>query len=300
MKRLLLIAFLVISTFFNLITSPSLQGKSAHKAAREKPSQKFYQLSTAEIDAHMKEISRAHLTTAEKIAIYSGLFLETPYLRGCLGEGNCGKYDKDPLIDLSRVDCMTFCEQVLALAISKDYQDTLHNLQKIRYQHGTIGFITRNHFVMADWLPHNQWLLRDTTQIWGEAQCKEMIKTIDRREFALSLGCDDIKSFPLPQRMSIKYLPKKHLPLLTDRLHGSEILVLITTREGIFASHLGFTIKDKDGSLLFRHASLIHKKVIDEPFHQLCRRLREDPITAGSIIVEVREEYAFPFTDTPQ
>jgi hypothetical protein len=298
MKRLPLITFLFIGTSFTLTISPPLQEKS--KSPEKKELKKFYQLSTAEIDACMKDISRTHPTTGGKIALYSGLFLETPYVRGCLGEGDGGKYDKDPLIDLSRLDCMTFCEQVLALAISKDYQDTFHNLQKIRYQDGIIGFITRNHFVMADWLPHNQWLLRDVTQVWGRALCKEMVKTIKRQEFASSLGCDESNNFPPPQRVTIKYLPKKHLPTLADRLQGSEIMVLITKREGIFASHLGFIIKDKNGSLLFRHASLIHKKVIDEPFHQLCRRVREDQTTAGSVIVEVREDFAFPFTDTPQ
>ena len=296
MKSLSLIVVLLVGTFFTL--TPPLQGKS--KPSERKELKKLYQLSTAEINALMKDISHTHFTPGKKIAIYSGLFLETPYVRGCLGEGNRGKCDRDPLIDLSRVDCMTFCEQVLTLAISKNYQDAFHNLQKIRYQHGTIGFITRNHFVMADWLPHNQWLLKDVTQAWGGALCEEMVKTIDRREFASSLGCNDVKNFSLPQRLTIKYLPKKHLPTLVDKLQGSEIMVLITTREGIFASHLGFIIKDKDGFLLFRHASLIHKKVIDEPFNQLCRRLQEDQNTAGSVIVEVREDYVFSSTDTPQ
>ena len=298
MKHLSLIAFLFIGTIFTITITPPLQGKS--KPPEKKELKNLYQLSTAKINALIKDISQTHFNTGGKIAIYSGLFLETPYVHGCLGEGDRGKYDNDPLIDLSRVDCMTFCEQVLALAISKNYQDTFHNLQKIRYQHGTIGFITRNHFVMADWLPHNQWLLRDVTQAWGGALCKEMVKTIDRQEFASSLGCDDSKNFPPPQRLTIKYLPKKHLSTLADRLRGSEIMVLITKREGIFASHLGFIIKDKDGSLIFRHASLIHKKVIDEPFNQLYRRLQEDQNTAGSVIVKVREDCAFSSTDTPQ
>ena len=182
---------------------------------------------------------------------------------------------------------MTFCEQVLALAISKKYQDAFNNLQKIRYYNGSISFSTRNHFVMADWLPHNQWLLRDITEEKGGMLCKEMVKTIDRQTFVKSLGCNETKSFPPSQRISIKYLPKQNLLTISDKLKGSEILVLITTREGIFASHLGFIIKNRDNSLLFRHASLTHKKVIDEPYDQLCKRLQNEQHIAGSIFIQV-------------
>lgn len=291
MKPLPLRAFLFFSTLFTILIYQSLQGKAESLVQEKKTSKQLYQLSITEIDALMRDVSRTQSTRVEKIAAYSRLALGTPYVRGCLGEGDRGKYDKDPLIDFSRVDCMTFCEQILALAISKNYQDTFNNLQKIRYQCGAISFATRNHFVMADWLPHNQWLLKDITEEKGGPLCEEMVKTIDRGKLASSLGCNDIKNFPPPQRLSIKYFPKKHLLILADRLQGGEIMVLITKRKGIFASHLGFIIKNKDGSFLFRHASLTHKKVIDEPFNQLCKRLQEDQHTAGSVLIEVREDY---------
>ncbi|KPJ58337.1 MAG: hypothetical protein AMJ42_03465 [Deltaproteobacteria bacterium DG_8] len=277
--------FLLFTLFASFISHP-LKGKVEPLPHVIKTSKKLYQLSVSEIDSLTRDISRTHFTMAEKIATYSWLALGTPYVRGCLGEGTHGKYDKDPLIDFSRVDCMTFCEQVLALAISKNYQDTFHNLQKIRYQNGTISFTTRNHFAMADWLPHNQWLLRDITEEKGGPLCKEMIKTINRRAFAASFGCDDTGSLTPLQRLRIKYLPKKYLFTIVDKLQGSEIMVLITTREGIFASHLGFIIKSKKGSLLFRHASLTHKKVIDEPYEEFCRRVKSDQNSAGITLIE--------------
>lgn len=279
----------LIMLFFTLLSFQPLPGKAEPLIQEKKISKKLYQLSTPEIDSLLKDISRTHSTIAEKIAFYSQLAIRTPYVRGCLGEGVHGKYDKDPLIDFSRVDCMTFCEQILALAISKNYQDAFHNLQKIRYQGGAISFTARNHFAIADWLPHNQWLLRDITEERGGLLCKEMVKTINRRAFASSLGCDDTKCFTPPERLCIKYLPKKYLLTISDILQRSEIMVLITTREGIFASHLGFIIKKKDGSLFFRHASLTHKKVIDEPYDQFCKRLQNDQHTAGSVFIEVKD-----------
>lgn len=278
-------------TLFIFLSFQPLQAQAESPSWELKTSKKLYQLSIAEIDSLMRDVSRTQLTTAEKIATYSHLALGTPYVGGCLGEGAHGKYDKDPLIDFSKVDCMTFCEQTLALAISKNYQDAFHNLQKIRYQHGTISFTTRNHFVMADWLPHNQWLLRDITEERGGPLCKEMVKTINRRAFSSSLGYGDTKRFPPPQRLNIKYLPQKHLLTIAERLQGSEIIFLITTREGIFASHLGFIIRNSDGSLLFRHASLTHKKVIDEPYDQFYQRLQNDQQIAGIILIEVKEGF---------
>ena len=289
MRISLLNAFLFLSIVATLL-SQSLAEDIPPPLKGAKPSGTLYQLRVSEIDSLIMDTSRTYSGTAEKIAEFSRLSLETPYVRGCLGEGSTGKYDKDPLIDFSRVDCMTFCEQVLALAISSNYQDTFDNLQKIRYRNGTISFSARNHFVMADWLPHNQWLLKNITEETGGKLCKEMVKTIDRRGFAASLGCNDTESFPPPQRLKITYIPKEHLPAIVDRIKGSEIMVIISSREGICASHLGFIIQQEDGSHLFRQASLKEKKVIDEPYDRLYRRLQEDQHTAGIVLIRVRED----------
>ena len=287
MKILFLRTLLLLCAIFVVTIFQPQQGKAELFSQEKNSSKKLYQLNIPEIDSLIKDISRTHSTTKEKIAVYSRLALGTLYVHGCLGEGLKGKYDQDSPIDFSRVDCMTFCEQILALAISNNYNDTFNNLQKIRYHDGNIRFTTRNHFVMADWLPHNQWLLRNITEEKGGTLCRDMVKTIDRRKFAESFGCYDTKSFPPPQRISIKYIPKKYLLTISGKLKGGEIIVLITTRDGIFASHLGFIIQNKDGSLIFRHASLTHKKVIDEPYDLLCKRLQNEQHIAGSVFIGV-------------
>jgi hypothetical protein len=289
-KTFLLTGILLTISFAQL---PEGNGESlVNKTTRAK---KLHQLTIPEIDDCIKALSQARFTIAQKIATYSYLSLETPYVQGCLGEGSTGSYDKDPLIDFNRVDCTTFCEQVLALAISKDYQDAFRNLQKIRYQNDIKSFTTRNHFILADWLPNNRWLLKDVTQEKGGPLCQEMVKAIDRSAFAASLGYDDVKGFVPPQLLSIYYLPKHHLLTITPELRGSEIMVLITTRAGIFAAHLGFIIKNEDGSLFFRHASRTNKKVIDEPLKQLSKRLSMDQHIAGIVLLAVRDDYRTPF-----
>lgn len=287
----ILLCFSTALTISILLLQP---GNGKQSLSETELRKRLYQLTPLEINALIKNVIEAYGPTTEKIAVYSGLALGTPYARDCLGEGTEGRCDKDPLIDFTRVDCLTFCEQILALAISKDYKDTLKNLQKIRYRNGAISFHTRNHFVMADWIIHNQWLLKNLTEEYCGTLCKEMIKTIDRRTFAASKGCADTDSFPPAETVKIHYLPKQHLLSRASGLKGSEMMILITTREGIFASHLGFIVKGNDGSLAFRHASSIHNKVIDEPFNQLYRRILKDECISGLVFLSIRDHFTIP------
>ncbi len=253
------------------------------------PQAKLYQLTLPQLDEVIAAASRTGGTIASRIADLSERALGTPYAADSLGEGSGAACDADPLIDLSRVDCVTFCEQILALAISRNYDEAFRNLQRIRYRAGVIGFAARHHFVMADWLPRNQWLLKDISADVGGRACRVMTKTIDRRGFAAARGCADAGDWPPPQRMSIRYIPARHLLTTAARLKGSEVLVLITAKEGIFASHLGFIIRAGDGSMLFRHASSIAKKVVDEPMEHLSRRIAKDRRIAGFVLIAVRE-----------
>ena len=279
---------------FILITIATAHAGAASPVEDPLPRVNLHRLTIPQAEEVIASISRTRATVAEKIAAYSELALGTPYASDSLGEGSGGACDKDPLMDLSRVDCVTFCEQMLALAVSNNYEQAFRNLQRIRYRGGVISFATRNHFVMADWLPNNQWLLKDITVDIGGSLCREMTKTIDRKGFAVSRGCAEPADRPQPQRMSVGYIPSRHLPTAAAQLKGSEILVLITAREGIFASHLGFIIKSGDGKTLFRHASSIHKRVEDEPLEHLCRRMAQDRQIAGFALIAVRDEIDQP------
>ena len=120
-----------------------------------------YEMSEAELDS-LINFTKHHIDDVNKrIQFYAGRALGTPYMLFNLGEGPGSYPDLDPTIDFKHYDCMTFCEQILAMAISKSYSEMYDNLQKIRYKNGTIHFLTRNHYTLADWLPKNHWLLKD-------------------------------------------------------------------------------------------------------------------------------------------
>ena len=60
-----------------------------------------------------------------------------------------------PLVNFKEINCMVYCEHVLAMAISDNFDNFFNNLQQIRYKDGIIGMKTRNHFGMADWITEN-------------------------------------------------------------------------------------------------------------------------------------------------
>ena len=86
-----------------------------------------------------------YLSLTDRIAIVSAPFIGTPYGESPLGEG--APPDKDPRIRYDRVDCLTFVETTLAMALAPDPTDLLPVLDDIRYSEGPPAFERRNHFV---------------------------------------------------------------------------------------------------------------------------------------------------------
>jgi 3D (Asp-Asp-Asp) domain-containing protein len=250
---------------------------------------RLYEMTWEEIELVMCNILRVESDVNKRIEFYSELAKGTPKVLFCLGEGPDGKYDKDPLIDLARADCMTFVEQTLALAISKNYKETFDNLQKIRYKDGIIDFKKRNHFTIADWLSNNEWLLEDVTEKISQSFCKEMTKIIDRRKTFARMGCTDTVDVSPPETLTVKYIPKNKLLAIEKNLEGGEIVSLIQNKSGIFSYHMGIIAKDRNNKTIFRHSSTSAKKVVDESYKDLVGYLRRDKNIAGVIFMRAKD-----------
>ncbi len=251
----------------------------------------IYRMTWSDVESMLANLSAAETDPDRRIQFLSEMGRGTPYLIFCLGEGPSGLIDKDPLLDLARVDCMTFCEQILAMAISRTYQDFFQNLQKIRYRDGIIDFKLRNHYTIADWLPNNAWLLEDATELIGGPLCRPITKTIDRIGVLRGAGCTDLRGIPPPETMTVEYIPKEHLLDVEENLRGGEIASMIQHREGIFSSHMALIAKDREGGTIFRHASRTAGEVVDEPFPEYVRKIQEWDNTAGMIFMRVRRDY---------
>ncbi|NUO81899.1 DUF1460 domain-containing protein [candidate division KSB1 bacterium] len=259
-----------------------------------KPKPALNEMLAQDIDTLLREVSAKEANTIARLAIYSEQAKGTPYSLFCLGEGPTAKYDRDPLLDFSRADCMTFVEQMLAMSISSNYDEMFANLLRIRYKNGEIGFTTRNHYTHADWLPNNGWLLEDVSAELGGALCADMTKVIDRPGFFRKLGVPEreLQGIPAPQPMTVKYIPTANLPKIKDRLQGGEIVSLIQKMPGIFSAHMGFVIRDQYGNVLFRHASARKetRQVTDEFFDDVIEQLSASASRVGMAFFRIKTQ----------
>ena len=255
----------------------------------------LYKMSETEIDTLIRQTSRRHPGFLERLQIYSTRALGTPYRWFALGEGPQGKYDRHPLSAFTRADCLTFCEQMLAMVLAENYAEMFERLQRLRYRNGEIDIRSRNHFMLSDWLPNNSWLVEDVTVTLGDKLCVAMTKTINRVETLQKKGVPlkDLAAIPPAQTMTIQYIPEANLPAIKSHLRGDEIAVVIQSRPGIFAAHLGFILRDSAGGVFFRNASARRgvKKAVDEDFDDLVKFLKRNPSWVGMVFLRVRPEF---------
>ena len=173
----------------------------------------FQQMSHTEIDKLIRQTAKTSLTVTGKMNYFSAFFLGVPYNIHCVGDGPYALYEPWPLVNFKETNCMAFCEHVLALAISDNWDNFFNNLQQIRYKDGLIGIKTRNHYTMADWLPQNAWLLEDATVKAGGTFTQSVTRTISHKQFFAGKGISDTSCI-LPDRTSVSYT---HLTLPTNR-----------------------------------------------------------------------------------
>lgn len=257
-----------------------------------KPKPALNEMLAKDIDALLREVSAKEPNLIARLAVYSERAKGTPYALFCLGEGPTAKYDRDPLLDFSRADCVTFVEQMLAMSLASNYEQMFANLVRIRYNNGEIGFTTRNHYTHADWVPNNSWLLEDITAELGGTLCDDMTKVIDRPGFFHKLGVPDneLQNVQAPQQMTIKYVPTASLSKIKTKLQGGEIVSIVQKMPGIFSAHMGFIIRDDYGNVLFRHASSRKetRQVTDEFFDDVIEQLRASESRVGMAFIRIK------------
>ncbi len=257
-----------------------------------------YKMVASEFTNLMQNGNKKYQSVNERIQNYSERGKGTPYLIFNLGEGAGSKIDPDPTIDFARTDCMTFCEHTLALAISEDYPQMYDNLQKIRYNNGEIGYTSRNHYTIADWLPNNDWLLEDVTAKVGSGFTKKMTKNIDRPKFYKNNGVPEkqLKNAPKKEKLSVDYIPTKNLATISPNLQGGEIVSIVTTNPVVISAHMGIIIRDQWDNLIFRHASSSRKtgEVMDVRFEDMINSLKKSKTRVGMIFMRARDDYKVP------
>jgi hypothetical protein len=230
----------------------------------------------------------------ERFVEASRLLLGIPYANGPLGEGDVGGPDPDPRVDLTRADCVTYLEESLALALSarRSERDFLRILDAIRYEDGEVGFVTRNHFTMRDWVPANAWLLDDVTATVCEGQTETVRKTIDRASFLRDQGAAPREGLDGTSTIEFAMIPTAKLRACADRLRTGDLVLWVAKKDGLDIAHTALLVRDpENGALLQRHASSRAGKVTDEPFAAYAERAS---FALGIVVLRVVPEAVVP------
>lgn len=280
----------------NMAKTIRLQYKLDYQPKKFKPT---YKMVASDFEKLMQKGNKNMPSIHARIQHYSALGKGTPYLIYNLGEGEQDAVDPDPKIDFARTDCMTFCEHTLALAISNSYPEMYANLQKIRYKKGEISYTARNHFTIADWLPNNNWLLKDVTAQVGAGYTKKMQKTIDRPTFYKRNGAskEAIAKAAKKEFFEVDYIPTEHLLKIKERLKGGEIVSIVTTHPMVISAHMGIIVRDKWNNVVFRHASSSARtnEVMDVRLEEMVSDLTGSKTRVGMIFMRANQAATPPY-----
>lgn len=204
--------------------------------------------------------------------------LGVPYVAGTL-DGN----DEELLVvHFDKLDCTTFVETVLALAITEKqcqgnaFTNLKNALMFVRYRDGKLdGYASRLHY-FSDWIKDNErkGILREVTSKSSYAQTKEV--WLDFMSTHSSSYLPMTKDTALVQQIAtqekawqgveVSYLPKDKLNLSSAELKikNGDILAITTNIKGLDVVHVGFAFW-KGEELHMLHASSVANKVIEDP-----------------------------------
>lgn len=194
------------------------------------------------------------------------------------------------VVNLRQMDCTTFVETVLALAMttaqgSLRWEDYCKNLTKIRYENGVMkGYPSRNHYFIW-WVESNskQGIVKTLTgTLTGTG--KQGTPLFKAQNIHIDWMTKHTDSYPMLKgnKQFIKeiaehekrtngkvmmYIPRANLGLSQKKMkyvENGDILAICTKKKGLDTTHIGIAEWGSDGKLHLLNASQIHKKVVLE------------------------------------
>jgi hypothetical protein len=246
--------------------------------------------------AYAKDQKLKQLSVQERIPIIATFFLGTPY------QGNTLNVNQEEklVVNLRALDCVTFVENVLALAALSDYNPSnegqfTENLQKIRYRKGEVeDYSSRLHY-SSDWLYDlcRRRLLHDVTAQAGGVPFHPHVYYMSKNHALYSQLQNDTDMVEKIKRIeaainqrSMHYISKMQVDKAYDKIEQGDVLLITTNIKGLDTSHLGFAYK-KGGVVYLMHASSSAKKVVisSQPFKEYMADIRSSPgIIVGRVV----------------
>lgn len=245
----------------------------------------IYEQAPPEIDAYLTKLHAPDSTFQVRLEQVIADSLGTPYHDGPLGEGVGAPYDPDPLIDLSRVDCVTFVEQSVALASAPNLSAATEVLQGYRYKDGQVDFLHRNHFMLVDWAPNNPWCIETTADLGVET--RKVTRTISKAGFFRRVKAPELGQAIPDRDVTVTYIPIDQAAALAKAIEKPSLVVFIGHVDWLFALHCGIYLPDGTAGGKLVHASSKAGKVAAMDLAEYAASQSERYL--GMAVYEIRE-----------
>ncbi len=213
----------------------------------------LYEQSPAQVTEYLQGLQAAGQPFEQRLRRVVQDSMGTKYDGGPLGEGPEGKHDADPLVDLTKVDCVTFVEQSVALSIASDYDAMVQRLQLFRYRDGIIDYEHRNHFMISDWIRNNSFCTDITAKLGVKTDIVE--RTISRKDFFQLVKAPELGQDTPDEVLRQGVIPPSRAAEAEAQLPDTALIVFVGKVDWLFALHCGLYLRDEDGEGYLIHAS---------------------------------------------
>lgn len=205
------------------------------------------------------------LPMGEAIAALGRTFVGTPYEPGTLElEG-----DERLIVNLRELDCVTFIENMLAIARimhagTPDYDSFKRELVRIRYRDGMLsGYASRLHY-FSEWIADNEekGIVEDVTVAIGgvpdTGAITFMTRNVDAyRQLSDPSIVDEIRSIETTLTGRERhYIPQDAIDAVASNIRNGDIIAATSTLDGLDIAHTGLALW-VDGRLHLMHAPLV-------------------------------------------
>lgn len=233
---------------------------------------------TPEDSAHVVNLLRTEVKGTSDVLFFARRFLGRPYVAHTLEVAAPERL----VVNLRELDCTTLVETVLALTLTKrqksdKFTDFCQNLERLRYFGGRRnGYLSRLHY-FTWWMHDNidKGIMEEVTDpkyftspiivknhyMSRHASAYKMLRT--HPEWIDSIAALE-RRFNGPDRY---FLPESRTALgrkALSTIQDGDLIAIVTTKDGLDYSHLGFAVWGKDDRLHLLNASSIYHRVVED------------------------------------
>ena len=226
-------------------------------------------------------------------------FMNIPYVAHTLEVND----DERLVVNTRQLDCTTLIETVTALKLcaqqgKRTFADYLAALRLLRYRQGRMaGYPSRLHY-FTDWI-RDKAKMQLVTDIQQPNPPFSAVQTVNVDYMSTHpTAYKALKANPalVPEiraseqsltGLKVSYIPKRSLrnnALLRKVIKDGDILAITCNKKGLDIAHLGFAVWRSNGLHLL-NASMLHKKVVEEPMTLYQYMQKHNAKGAGSKLV---------------